>query len=133
MANCIKEVAKMFGVELGEEFKIKNKVYESTNLYFFCENGLRFSDNNGGVTANSDTLVGLLDGSLEIVKLPFKPKIGQDYWGYDSDWATIEIRWGGDYFDYTGLLVGTVFRTEEEALVNRPERYKEITGKEWEE
>lgn len=131
--NRMADVAKMLGVELGEEFKI--------NL---CPNVLFKFDMNGVLvqeqtkcswhSANQRVLQELIYGSFEIVKLPWKPKYGDDYWTYMFEGYFVEHnKWVDSAWDYIALRCGCVFRTKEEAELARPQKYQELTGKEWEE
>lgn len=76
MANLIPQIAEMLGVEIGEEFEIKG--YKGL-VYKFVDDELIVNsiDDKGssGLTANM-TLVSLLKGKREIIKLPWKPKKG---------------------------------------------------------
>lgn len=79
--NLMPEIAKMLGVELGEEFKIKG--YDGL-AYQFVDYGLKLSfQNDIGMTAipTNVALVNLLNGNDEIIKLPWQPKKGSGrYW-----------------------------------------------------
>ena len=84
MANHIAEVAKLLGVELGESFKITSDtrgVYQ--NYYRFSENNC-FETSYDGVEWKMTTAAVLLKyilmGDIRIVKLPWKPAIGVEYY-----------------------------------------------------
>lgn len=64
-------------------------------------------------------------------KIPFKPREGEMYWTYIGDWTPHEEFWDGDAYDCIHKACGCVFRTKEEALKARPERYKALTGMDW--
>ena len=64
--NCIKEIAQILGVEIGEEFKIEG--YEETK-YKFDDNLMRLFPNGEWYTA-PQTLYKILDGRYKIVKIP---------------------------------------------------------------
>ena len=75
--NLIPEICKMFGVELFEEFKIEG----DNRTYWFDLDGLH----SGEYVAEDEDdamLHDLLCGEVEIVKLPWKPKQGEKYWGF---------------------------------------------------
>lgn len=129
MANHMKEVARILGVELGEKFKVKNAIYEPTALYFLGENGVYVFNGDGYV--KDSVLCSLLRGDVKLVKLPFEPKKGERYYSYENDWSVIKTSWGNDMFDLCALKCGIVFRTEKEAIEARPKYYKELTGREW--
>ena len=79
MANRMAEVAKMLGVELGEEFEIDyggdstivNAKVTDTGFRIINLNNLEFS----GLVLNL-----LLSGQLEIKRKPWKPKYNQCYY-----------------------------------------------------
>lgn len=129
--NCMEEVAHLLGVELGEEFRI--------NL---CPNVLFKFDMNGILaqqegeyswhSANHGILQELIYGSFDIIKLPWKPKVGNTFWSYYcEDFKVDDYTWSGNAGDYMRLKCGIVFRTEQEALEARPAKYKELTGRDW--
>lgn len=125
--NYMADVAQLLGVELGEEFEIKGF---SENPYCMRNDGLKDKNNQ----CRPSVLFSLLRGEYAIVKLPWKPKKGKAYWTYDDDWFEPELwTWYADTSDYMRLKCGCVFRTEEEALAARPQKYKELTDKEWKE
>ena len=141
--NLIPMIAKELGVEIGEEFKLKQTsgdiksakyrfrnigdqiIYERT---IFC----------GDWTMCSAEEVGLLVlGKHEIVKLPFKPKDGETYWyvrwGHNQCVDIGYGTWTSDDIDYRHLYCGNCFRTEAEAEKHKYEIYEKLTGKKWEE
>lgn len=125
--NYMAEVAKMLGVELGEEFHIKN----SKNwIYRLNLQGLETKcQENEWLECN--LLLKLLNGELEIVKLPWKPKIDEQW--YFPDIISKRIvwnRWEDDTRDYAMLTLGICYRTKEEAEAHLAEDYKKLTGKE---
>lgn len=121
--NLIPEIAHMLGVEIGEEFQIKEygeRIYRFTNsgLQLIYDNGVR----NLNTTANM-ALSGLLSGVLEIVKLPWKPKKGETYYTFEllgGKWIVHLLWWAGSPNGYALLDKGWVFRTKEEAEAALP-------------
>ena len=71
--------------------------------------------------------------TVDLVKSSFEPEEGESYWTYFTDWTPQAIFWDGDAYDLIHKAAGCIFRTEEEALSARPDRYKLLTGKEWKE
>lgn len=132
--NLIPEIAKMLGVELGEEFKI-----ESCNglTYRFDNNGLCFFYDSNDVkifSASGVTLHALLNGELEIVKLPWEPQYDQPYWTFY--WIASKNRldvwqdvWFNSVEDIALLKAGWVFRTLEEAQDAQPKVEEELRAK----
>lgn len=120
--NLIPQIAQMLGVELGEEFKLKNKQDNcvSTELYKFSEDSLlyRYQDQDGYYTALSLTLYHLFRGDCEVIKLLWKPKKGDAYFTFvlmGDKWVVRSSRWGGLPNEYALLDKGWAFRTEAEA------------------
>ena len=108
------EVAKIFGVGLGEVFSIKydEGVY---NCYFrFTENGLERSPDgvNNWDSAWTSYYHNLLTGSEVIVKY-WKPKIGD---GYYTNKRYAYYVWDDVDIDYFWLTNGLVYKTKEEAI-----------------
>lgn len=130
--NHMADVAKMLGLELGEEFKINLCPNE---LFKFDMNGILAQEQGEASwrSANHGILYELIYGSLEIVKLPWRPKPGEYYYTYNSLWEIINVSWRDDLYDLCWQKLELVFRTEEEALKERSRIYKEWTGEEWEE
>lgn len=122
--NYMQDVAKMLGVELGEEFKIGNFPL----LYKFTEQGLFFKDNEGWNYAY-DSLDDLLIGDVEIVKLPWQPKKGEKYYTPSIDFdRAICYCWDGFPSDFALKEVGMVFKTEEECEAALPILRKKYLG-----
>lgn len=129
MANLIPEIAKMLGVELGEKFEIKG--YKGL-VYKFIDDELIVCDDKTTeteyTTANM-TLVSLLKGTREIVKLPWKPKEGATVYTFDLNygrWVVCLFTWTGDPCDYALLDKGWVYRTAKEARAALPAVAKEM-------
>lgn len=83
MDNRMADVAQLFGVELGEPFKITDDTHDDCQRYHrFTERaGIEISDD--GVewkTAGTVILKFLLMGDVRIVKLPWKPREGEMYY-----------------------------------------------------
>lgn len=81
MANLIPKIAKMLGVELGEEFKVKG--YKLTYM-ITDDKGLMATDDSPetGWTPANTLFAALLNGKDEIVKIPWKPKMYEEYWTF---------------------------------------------------
>ena len=121
------QIAKMFGLELEEVFRIQKLPFP----YKFTSKGLEVQD--GGEWSCADgALLRILRGELEISVPPFRPQIGDLYWSYIySGWVVASSDWIDDAVDHARLEAGMVFRTQEEALAARAELYKKVTGKEY--
>ena len=116
--NLIPEICKMLGVELGEEFKVEG---EDALTYRFTDDGLKVTYDGGIEISNISTnsaFVALVEGQDEIVKLPWKPKKGEDYYtfgGSDGIWRVSQQYWTCHPFDLAVLAKGWAYRTREEA------------------
>lgn len=130
--NLIPQIAQMLGVELGEEFKIKGE--DELMTYRFNSDGLQVTYGDGielSYISTNSAFVALVNGTDEIVKLPWKPKEGESYWTfilYDCDIRLgIEHRkWTNDMFDFAFLKAGWIYRTCEEAEAALPAVAAEI-------
>lgn len=112
--NYMADVAKMLGVELGEEFDFD--CYEYNNPYRITADGLvdRFG------TSFPEQLAFLLLGKLGIIKKPWRPKDGEDYY-YIATTANHEpyiTTYASRGMDVIRLRIGNFFKTYEEAKAN---------------
>lgn len=126
--NFIPEIAKMLGVELGEEFKIKG---DDELTYRFDSAGLKITHYSGieiAEIAANIALVNLVNGKDKIVKLPWKPKEGEDYYTFIYDcyhkWCVWQQRWSNHPFDLALLEKGWIYRSQAEA--EAPEEFKAV-------
>ena len=112
------QLAKILGVEIGEEFKIKFQSGNMSNATYKIENCNIYDShksNYDGRFLPSDIHVSTLM-SCKIVKLPWKPKVGDMYY-YINGMADNGYRtecWGDDKYDENLFKRGLVYRTEEE-------------------
>ena len=127
--NYMKQVAEMLGVELGEEFELKDiDTGDVCNgKYRLSERGLEYCDNYDGEWFGSGLLNSLLIGNDEIVKLPYKPKVGDKAWTVMLSihsckyFATEEIYAPHrNLFDALRAELGLWYRTEAEAEADLP-------------
>ena len=122
--NHMAEVAKMFGVELGESFKITSDTEgDYQNYYRFTENNcIEFSDD--GVEWKMTTAAALLKyifmGDIRIVKLPWKPRKGEKYYipyiSTQQKGMHVTYYWNNDHIDIEHYRMGLVCKTPEEAI-----------------
>lgn len=131
--NIIPEIAKLLGVELGEEFELKDKQDNcvSTEIYKFSEDSLlyRYRDHERYYTALSKTLYPLFRGDYEVIKLPWKPKEGDYYYHFDligGKWIVRAAMWLGIPYEYALLDKGWVYKTCGEAEAALPKVAKEL-------
>ena len=128
--NLIPEICKMLGVELGEEFKIKG--YKLTYM-ITDDKWLMATDDSPetGWTPANTLFVDLLNGDAEIVKLPWKPKQGEKYWGFlysslNDAWVLCLYTWGNNPEDFAFYKAGWVFHTNKEAKAALPKVAEEF-------
>lgn len=130
--NLIPEIARMLGVEIGEEFKIKGYDDSNTRTYKFTAQGLRVklvehpeaTEFNALAAFNS-----LLVGDIEIVKIPWKPKKGDAYFTFviiGDKWGVGSLHWDGFPNEYALLDKGWVYRSQAEAEAALPKVAAEI-------
>lgn len=114
--NYYKKVAQMFGIELNEEFSLKNEDDELLSSKYKvseCE-GLLFKWNNNW--CRSGYLDEIISGKLTVVKLPWKPYLTESYYAYSAyDKTVIETKWLGATEDLLYWKLGNCFKTREEA------------------
>lgn len=129
--NHMAEVAKMLGVELGEEFNLKDCTEEtqSTNRFKITMDGLyEFWDNTW---MHHDWIGDLLLGEYEIVKLPWKPQFDDEYYCTSVPQRCVrKCYWSNITRDYAFYRLGMCYRTKEEAEEHFAEDYKKLTGTE---
>lgn len=128
--NLIPEIAKMLGVELGEEFKIKG--YDGL-IYKLTDAGLELTTVDGQKTKWFDhgALNSLLKGKMEIIKISWKPKLNERYWTFMSSLEggklyVLNYMWDNSVIDVALHKVGWVYRTQEEAKSALPKVAKEL-------
>lgn len=126
--NLIPEIARMLGVEVGEEFKIKGREY----IFHFVDNGLIAYRTDGSVLPYENCLahfLWLINGEEEIVKLPWKPKWDANYYTFGCDskkWRVCPAIWAEHPIDLALFDKGWVYRTKEEAEAALPKVAKEM-------
>lgn len=139
--NYIPKIAKMLGVEIGEEFEVLPKIagpgYKSSRYRFseYClqySNYIHYPSETGWSPTN--TITGLLNGKISIIKIPFEPKDGEQYWyvcwNEHGIGATVSI-WRNMVSHYADKYCGNVFRTQTEAEEHKYEVYERLTGRKW--
>ena len=122
--NHMAEVAKIFGVELGESFKITSGIQDDYQSYYrFTEsNGIEISDDGvtWKMTSVATLLKYLLMGDIRIVKLPWKPREGEKYYvpriAFQPENRHSYYYWGNSGFDIERYKMGIVCKTPEEAI-----------------
>lgn len=121
--NLIPKIAKLLGVEIGEEFKVDRYEYDGLTCKFAENMLMSRSDLKGAEWGITYVILSeLLAGDAEIVKIPWKPKKGDAYFTFvlmvvlmGDKWVVRSSRWGGLPNEYALLDKGWVYRTEAEA------------------
>lgn len=138
MENKMAGLAKLFDLELNEEFNIEGY---SPN-YRFTEKGLEYLSNvqNQWYTTSGKVLENLLLGVEKIIRKPFRPKDKEHYyyvaWYFDQNWKLSVTK---TYFTCTNSYdnlnrdSGNCFKTFEDAENAKYEVFKKLTGMDWKE
>ena len=126
--NYMQDVANILGVELGEEFKLDGR----KTKYKFTENGLYFYAPDGWWQCSNVMLPKILKGELEIVKLPWKPKVGDVYYrprDYHTAFSeAVTDFWRDTVNDFALKEAGMIFKTKEECEAALPALRKKYLG-----
>lgn len=121
--NYMQDVARMLGVELGEEFKLDGR----ETKYKFTENGLYFYAPDGWWQCSSVLLPKILKGKLEIVRLPWQPKHNETFYRpWRSFTGATSEYWNNAVTDFALKEAGMIFRTAEECEAALPELRENI-------
>ena len=122
--NYMADVARMLGVEFGEELKIDG----SNLIYKFFENGLCFQCGGAWLPADN-ILIDLIKGDSKIVKLPWQPKLGEEYYvPYIKFEIVMVTTWLDTPTDFAYKEAGMIFRTKEECAAALPALRKKYLG-----
>ena len=127
--NLMPVVAKLLGVELGEEFIIENKDRKETVV--LAMDGFHVIQPNNVVGPDHGKLLSkLLQGLYDVKKKPWEPKYKEYYYCPSiTQRMVIEFLWIGDTHDYVMKALGMIYRTREEAEAHLAEDYERLTGK----
>lgn len=118
MANHMAEVAKMLGVELGEEFEIDYGGSVVTLSAKVTNTGFRIIGSNNSEFSGLFLNL-LLSGQLEIKRKPWRPKYNERYYSVGSSGDLEPGTWMNDFIDRMLYKLGNFYRTAEEAEANR--------------
>lgn len=119
MVNHMEEVAKILGVELGEEFEVP--IYSSRS-YKIDESGISVYDDGAwksGMPSASFILENLLAGRYTIKRKPWKPQYEEKYWYVCPDGEVDSSYWVNTTGGNSKYKLGNCYRTKEEAGANR--------------
>ena len=127
--NCMAAVAKLLGVELGEEFIIENKDRKETVV--LAMDGFHVIQPNDVMGPDHGKLLSkALQGLYEVKKKPWEPKYGECYYCPSiRQRKVMQPMWVGDTRDYAMKAIDMVYRTQEEAEAHLAEDYEKLTGR----
>ena len=127
--NCMAAVAKLLGVELGEEFIIENKDRKETVV--LAADGFHVIQPNDILGPDHGKLLSkVLQGLYEVKEIPWEPKEDEPYYRPNIIYKVVSNPiWRGGTFDYSLKELGMVYRTREEAEAHLAEDYERLTGK----
>ena len=117
--NYMAEVAKMLGVELEEEFHITG--FPENCRHKLNKEGLwHYNEERDWWDDDSCALTRLLGGTARVIKLPWKPKIDEQYYipciVANTEYRFSAYYWNNDDIDIERYRMGIVCKTPEEAI-----------------
>lgn len=124
--NYMENVAKILGVELEEEFKIKGfePIYKITNYGLVIK-----TDSNNWCEMSGDTFLQLIRGDYVIRKLPWQPKKGEKYYCPSAYFKCVDVAlWEGYSLNFALKEAGMAFKTREECEAALPVLRKKYLG-----
>lgn len=127
--NLMPEIAKMLGVELGEEFIIENKDRKETVV--LAADGFHVIQPNDVLGPDHGKLLSkVLQGLYEIKKKSWEPKEDELFYRPNIICKAVSNElWSGSTLNYSLKLLGMVYHTREEAEAHFAEDYERLTGK----
>lgn len=126
----MEEVARMLGVELGEEFTLEDD--ETNGKYVFYADGIHEIKSDTEISALQVGLLnGLLIGGQRIKEKPFYPKDGQICYSLEFFTQDVsEIKFSSNNQLCCAMrLAGMLYRTRELARAHHAEDFEKLTGR----
>lgn len=127
--NHMDLVAKVLGVEMGEEFIIENADRRETVV--IAADGLHVVQPNNVLGPEHGKLLSkVLQGLYEVKRKPWEPEYGDIY--YVPNVVDLDVRyypWHDQTFDFAMKALGMVYRTRKEAEAHFADDYERLTGK----
>lgn len=130
--NLIPQIAKMLGVKLGEEFKIDTSgddIFQITESGVWMRKGI---DKEEWVEKPFEFVM-LCNGDAEIIRLPWKPKVGEQYYSFGGRligdptvWIVVDVIWQGLAYDVAMFDKGWVYKSKDEAKAALPKVAAEV-------
>lgn len=126
--NFMYEIAKMLGVEVGEEFTIENADRKETVV--LAMDGLHVIQPNNVLGPDHGKLLSkVLQGLYDVVKKPWEPKQGEYFYYPDvKRKAVCRLPWDRQFFDFAMKALDMIYRSREEAEAHLAEDYEKLTG-----
>ena len=126
--NYMPEVARMLGVEIGEEFDVlfQNGCRSAYNPYRITADEIVDCAGNG---AAYNIFIGLLNGECTPKKRPWRPKEGELFWTINGKGDVEKYHFSDYMYDLALLNMGNCFPTKKAALAAVPEmleKFEEI-------
>lgn len=124
--NYIQDVAKMLDVELGEEFNVSGC---GQTLYKLTEDGLSCLVCDKWEQQADFAFMSLIKGKYKIIKLPWQPKGGDEYYYPSGDFRhSQKLTWTNHPMDFGLKEAGMIFKTKAECEAALPELRKKYLG-----
>lgn len=128
MEDIMVEVCKKRGIKLGESFKVRSNndfIMDGDTCYRLSENGLECHTDKGDWTSTSG-IEKILTGEVEIIKLPFVPHMGDEYYSVSELDKVVKCVWKAYIDDFQNYAFGNCFETKEEAEATKQKIYSEL-------
>lgn len=119
--NYMKDVAKMLGVELGEQFNIDccgECSSDNSYIYHLSNDGVVL-DKKGYSCISADVLSKLILGEWKIKRIPWHPNSYEMYYFVNADGDVDNFTWAACTTDLNLYKLGNCYRTPQEAEANR--------------
>lgn len=123
--NYMQDVARMFGLDLEEEFKLTG--YSGT--FVLTNKGMMWLAPDKRRSSEVFALEDLLTGRNEIVRLPWQPKDEERYYFPAADFQySCPVTWRNSPIDFALKEACMIFRTAEECKASLPALRKKYLG-----
>lgn len=123
--NYMADVAKLLGIELEEEFMVT----EDDNVYKLTEGGLKYKAEDGNWYYETAAFLNLLEGLVEIIKQPWRPKKGEVYCRPMDGFEDVDFdNWSNHPIDFALKEAGMIFKTKAECEAALPALRKKYLG-----
>lgn len=127
--NYMPEVARILGVEIGEEFDLIYETGQKSDWgpYKITRDGL--VDKSGNWTLNETAILNLLKGNYTFQKRPWRPKEGELFWTINGKGNVEKYHFSDYMYDLALLNMGNCFPTKKAAKAAAPEmlaKFEEI-------